>query len=168
MSPRRSLIVTLQPSLLDYDPRSGTRVVERAKQLRFLNGRCEVPVEWMPLVEASAAWNGGRNTPRTVYLADDLLGDADGPVAIRGAVTAPVRRADNPPSPDWDDLGARVLSEKIAGGEVKDLLTAMAWESANKKRKTVLQALASKLADGGVEDEVPAGPIAESFEAEAA
>lgn len=168
MSPKRGLIVTLEPSHVEYDPRVGTRIVQRAKQLRFVNGRCTVPADWMPLVEESAAWNGGRNTPRTVWLADDTLEEGPvGPGITRGAITAPARHSDNPPTPDWDDLGARVISEKIAEGVVTDLLGAVAWESSHKKRKTVLQALAARLADGEV-DEPVSEPIAESFEAEAA
>lgn len=163
------MTVTLEPSKTEFHPQLGTRVVEKAKQLKFHNYRCEVPASWMPLVEASQAFTGGPRSPKVVFLEDDALAvDGDlGPRAVRGAVTAPVRRADNPPTPDWDDLGARVLSERIAAGEIRDLLAAVAWESANKKRKTVLQALASRLADGAVEEE-PAAPIAESFEAEAA
>ena len=168
MSPRRGLIVTLEPSFLEFDPRGGSRVARKPKQLRFINGRCEVPADWMPLVEASAAWNGGRNTPRTVWLADDAMDEGPaGPGITRGAVSAPAGRVDAPPTPDWDDLGARVISEKIADGVVTDLLSAVAWESTHKKRKTVLQALAAKLADGEPEEPV-SEPIAESFEAEAA
>lgn len=168
MSPKRGLIVTLEPSHVEYDPRVGTRIVQRAKQLRFVNGRFQCPAEWMPLVEASPAWTGGRNTPRTVWLADDTMDEGpSGPGITRGAITAPARHSDNPPTPDWDDLGARVLSEKVAEGAVPDLIGAMVWESAHKKRKTVLQAIAAKLADGEpVEPE--SEPIAESFEAEAA
>lgn len=161
--------VTLEPSLLDFNPQTGTRVVQKAKQLKFHNYRFDMPAEWMPLLEVAPCFVGGARSPKVVFLEEDALSiDGDlGPRAVRGAVTAPVRRADNPPSPDWDDLGARVLSEKIAAGEIRDLLAAVAWESANKKRKTVLQALAARLADGEVEEE-PAEPIAESFEAEAA
>ena len=169
-SPKPFLTVTIRPSVTDFHPQLGTRVVEKAIQLKFHNYRCVVPVEWMPLVEASPAFTGGPRSPKVVFLEDDALAvdGGLGPVAVRGAVTAPVRRAENPPSPDWDDLGARVLSERIASGEVKDVLGAMAWESDHKKRKTVLQALAHRLADGGDADEAPAAPIAESFEAEAA
>jgi hypothetical protein len=162
--------VTLEPSLLDFNPQTGTRVVQKAKQLKFHNYRFEMPADWMPLLEVAPCFVGGARSPKVVFLEEDALsmdGGDLGPRAVRGAVTAPVRRTDAPPSPDWDDLGARVLSERIAAGEVKDLLSAMAWESANKKRKTVLQAMAAKLADGDA-DEPESGPIAESFEAEAA
>lgn len=173
VSPVPGLTVILEHDVVDFHPQTGTRIVEPAKKLRFSGGRCVAPASWVPLIRESRAYKGGPRSSRRIWFEDEAL-DMEGPrgpVAVRGAVSAPVRASVEPPLPDWDTVGARVLVERIEAGAVRDPLGAVAWESTNKRRKTVLTALAGALATGEAPvDDTPDDPgvVEDHFEAEAA
>ena len=173
VSPKPGLTVILQPSVVDFNPQTGTRVVEKAKIIRFMNGRASIPADWVDLVKSSDAYNGGIRSPKTIWFEDEALSmeaGSTGPVALRGALSAPTRRVDEPPMADWDSVGARVISDRIEQGKITDLLGAIQWEGEHKKRKTVLRDLAAAMADGGGEAETPdAGDaVPDEFGSEAA
>jgi hypothetical protein len=160
ISPHNALVVSLRPPDMDWDQRTGYRVIKPGIKVRFVNGRARVnPETWAILKETSDYTGvGGR---RRVWRADEMLAPHGGTQVVQGALgTISAPSAAKAPTQDWDSTGGVALAKRISSGELKvDYEAAFAYEMGKARRKTVIRALTDAMLDGpSTITPEPAGP----------
>lgn len=146
-SPYQSFRVTLEPPVEERSERFGLRVVQPAKTLKFKGGKCDMPEEWLPLLQQAPCYTGMGRTPKTVFIMSEVSKQGSGgPRVVTGALGSADRPKVDPPLPEWDELSGTAIVEALRSGQIKDPAAALAFEASRRKRGPVMVALANAAA----------------------
>lgn len=158
-SPYQSFRVTLEPPVEDRTERFGLRVVQPAKTLKFKHGMCDMPEEWLPLLQEAPCYTGLGRTPKTVFIMSEIGQQRQGVGVVTGALGSTDGARAEAPLPAWNELSGTAILEALGNGQIKDPAAALAYEASRRKRGPVMVALAQAAAGGEAEgDKAPAKP----------
>ena len=147
ISPHEKLRLTLEPPEMAMSVHGQIREIPGSrKQLVFVQGRCRMRAEWLPLLEERGEFNKDLPGKTIIFRAGDpeaVGASSHGPRVVDGAITANTGQSAPPPLPGWNDMSPVQIRESIRLGGVDDPVGAITYEANHKRREGVLVALMS-------------------------